>query len=79
MFNNQWNMVVSMYFINQYVGFQFEGCQQFVGFVVMYFIFVWVNVNYVVYVQVRDVDFDWQCICVFYCVKEDWCNFIVEV
>lgn len=78
-FDNQRNTVISTYFINQYVGFQFEGRQQFVGFVVTYFIFVRVNVNYVVYVQVRDVDFDWQCIRVFYRVKEDGCNFIVEV
>ena len=76
--DNQRNTAASTHFINQHVGFQFEGCQQFAGFVVTHFTFVRVNVNYVAHVQVRDVDFDWQCTRVFHRVKKDWCNFTAE-
>ena len=76
--NNQRNTAASTHFINQHVGFQFEGRQQFAGFVVTHFTFVRVNVNYVAHVQVRDVDFDWQCTRIFHRVKEDGCNFTAE-
>lgn len=77
--DDQWNMVVGVYFVDQYIGFQFEVGQQFVGFVVMYFVFEWVNVDYVVYVQVRYINFDRQCVCIFYGVEENWCDFIVQI
>ena len=76
--DNQRNTATSTHFINQHVGFQFEGRQQFAGFVVTHFTFVRVNVNHVAHVQVRDVDFDWQCTRVFHRVKEDGCNFTAE-
>ena len=76
--DNQRNTATCSHFINQHVGFQFEGRQQFAGFVVTHFTFVRVNVNHVAHVQVRDVDFDWQCTRVFHRIKEDWCNFTTE-
>ena len=76
--DNQRNTATSTHFINQHVGFQFEGRQQFAGFVVTHFTFVRVNVNHVAHVQVRDVDFDWQCTRIFHRVKEDGCNFTAE-
>ena len=76
--DNQRNTTASTHFINQHVGFQFEGRQQFAGFVVTHFTFVRVNVNYVAHVQVRDVHFNWQCTRIFHRVKEDGCNFTAE-
>ena len=76
--DNQRNTAASTHFINQHVGFQFEGRQQFVGFVVTHFAFVRINVNHVAHVQAGNVHFNWQRTGIFHRVKEDWCNFTAE-
>ncbi|VTN14076.1 Uncharacterised protein [Raoultella terrigena] len=56
--DNQRNTATGADFIDQYVGFQLEGRQQRIGFVVTHFAFERVNVDNVAHIQVVDVNFN---------------------
>ncbi len=76
--DDQRDTTTSTDFVDQYVSFQLEACQQFVGFVVTDFAFERVNVDHVAHVQVVHVHFDWQCASIFHGVEEDRGNFATE-
>ena len=76
--DDQRNTATGAHFVDQYIGFQFEACQQLVGFVVTHFAFERVYVNDVAHVQVAHIHFNRQRARIFHGIEEDRRNFAAQ-